>query len=232
MYSTQRPAFSSFSSSNNFNNICTHPAAFFEEADIVTASVEELDAEFSAVHVPEFLDGSNEGPVVLYPDGVEPLDAREPLLANAIRSSAESPMKTDTAPSNTFISAVLYDEDHRASCVLDLETADDDETCVLPASIPPLRNHLMWPCLVDGPVGPPARTHALIDHGCPTVLISSKLQMDWVSVSLNCNSHLPWEELEVALFLVQITLNCMCLLLTKSGLVQFEPLLSRICIST
>lgn len=43
------------------------------------------------------------------------------------------------------------------------------------ASTPPPREHLLWDCLVDGPTAPPARTRALIDHGCPTVLISSKL---------------------------------------------------------
>ncbi len=93
--------------------------------------------------MPEFLDGLNEGPVVLYPDRVEPLDTHDPLFTNDIWSTSESPMET-VVPAINFFGAVLYNEGHQASCVL--ENGDDDDMYVLPSSIPLLQTYPLDIC--------------------------------------------------------------------------------------
>ncbi|KAF9440227.1 hypothetical protein P691DRAFT_768085 [Macrolepiota fuliginosa MF-IS2] len=133
--------------------------------EIITASIEELESEFQQAHNVKFLDGSMEDHLMIYANGVQPLNAYDPAFVNAV-------WLDDTTNAPTFVSAVMYNTEHLPSYVME---EDSDDLYVLPPSAPLPKDHLLWPCLVDRPATPSACVQALIDHGCPIVLILYKL---------------------------------------------------------
>ncbi len=84
--------------------------------DIVTASIKELDAKFSAAQLLDTLDGSLEL-TVLYANGVKPLDAHDPLFTNAVWSN-DPVTQPDEEMQDLFVGTVIYDKVHHSSCVL------------------------------------------------------------------------------------------------------------------
>ncbi|KAJ3576874.1 hypothetical protein NP233_g105 [Leucocoprinus birnbaumii] len=109
----------------------------------------------------EILDGSTPSPVV---------------HAATAYIEADTAFKSDTLQTNAafiqappadplFTAAVLYDDERPVAS--DAMALDDNEIS--------LDSHLWWNCVVDGPRFDSLPAKALIDHGCPTALISDEL---------------------------------------------------------
>ncbi|XP_006462325.1 hypothetical protein AGABI2DRAFT_119174 [Agaricus bisporus var. bisporus H97] len=133
----------------------------------VTASIEDLDAQFEAAQNSDFLDGSSD----LTINATFPLVSGYSMGSTSGASTSYHVDPTTFQADNMFAGAVMYDDNNLP---ID-DVLDDDEMYVLPSTSSPPHDHLLWTCYVDSPHGPSAHVQALIDHGCPTVLISNNL---------------------------------------------------------
>ena len=96
-----------------------------------------------------------------------PEDCKNVTLANA---SLAKKNHASTSTSTTSVAAVFETESD------DENIFDDDELDKYVPDTSPLPQHLWWNCHVnDRPIGVASPIRALIDHGCPPVLISSRL---------------------------------------------------------
>ncbi|KAF7783245.1 hypothetical protein Agabi119p4_2621 [Agaricus bisporus var. burnettii] len=175
-------------------------AAVVAEPEIVTSSIEDLEAEFAAAQQDEEKVGDS------YLDGST--DSNTDVVISPVWDTDDTDLWSNSDHPNQFVGAVMYsstlspvspslrssivegeiedfygpDEDSYLFAAVTEKDVEDfdpdavllDEEYVSNPSIPPPRDHLLWTCHLLGPASH-ARVQALIDHGCPTVLISSHL---------------------------------------------------------
>ncbi|KAF8224209.1 hypothetical protein L208DRAFT_1312759, partial [Tricholoma matsutake] len=98
-------------------------------------------------------------------------------IENATRAKAAFERSTSSAaagaPTTTHVTAVFGDSDNE-DYFQDILSEGEGNECV--SSILGLPHHLKWTCCIDAPLTcGPTPIDALIDHGCPPVLISTEL---------------------------------------------------------
>jgi hypothetical protein len=101
-------------------------------------------------------------------------------LPAALKAKAAQVGNASSSHQSTVI-AVVFDNNSDDNAVFDDE--DLDKYVPEPFSFP---DHLWWDCCVDAPATcAPTPFRALIDHGCPPVLISSDLADSYSNPSLS-----------------------------------------------
>jgi hypothetical protein len=155
-------------------------------SNAVTDSVGDLNAEFIAACQDKnsvFLDGSTTVNAVDFGPSACSVTIEEYPAPDNYPSSTDNYYATNSVWSNdepnvSFVGTVFPEkssEDSDEDMYLnDPDAVQLDEEYMLSPSTPPPRDHLLWPCHIDGPASLPV-LHALIDHGCPTVLISCRV---------------------------------------------------------
>jgi hypothetical protein len=164
----------------------------------VTASIGDLNAEFTACQDNNsvFLDGSTTVNSVDYvsPTSVGNVTEEYPVESSYSVNSVWTGDNQEVSPGSYSVDSVWTNDNPGMSFVgavfpeqSDVDSDEDiylndpdavriHEEWVLSFSTPPPRDHLLWPCHIHGAASSPSPViHALIDHGCPTVLISCRV---------------------------------------------------------